>query len=336
MKNLYILRKLKNEIKKKIDLEIYKYKEFILSERTLSSIKELPNIGIKNIVIDGNLQKEGNIYKIDESDRKKDFVIMSGDYILPFSIEEKKTVKNLDEKTKKELKEKYFKYKPFSKKEILEKIYNEANQNGTKILTKKFLNENSIDTIAEKLSYHKINTLENFMMFYDVVKSKTLKIKNRDDSTILSNSQYFHELSTIEEKKLSVLEKTHAMKEILNKIEREIEQIEEKINLDKLPDGSEDFFTIVEKEELVFIKETPNDKDISSIFMKKEFNESKYRLAIENGEENRYTVDVSATISKPCKGINELLLNKTLEKFAKQYRHEMKDFKTNDRIQMIA
>jgi len=340
MKKLYILRKVKNILKEKTNLEISKYKDFILSAKTLESIEKLPEIGIKSIVLDNQIQREGNIYKIQESAGKEEFVIMYGDYILPFSLLKKRTEKKLTEKEKKDIHQKYVKYKPLSKKEIFNIIYMGAEDNGKKLLTKKFLNENKIEVIREKLSYHDIDTLENFLMYYSVRKSKSIKIKKLEpekEKDLIEGSNYYKSLQKIaNDSSLSALEKIYELKKIEKLIEDEIESIEQNITLEETPEGLDGYFDIIEKEELIFDKDFPNDKELLSKFFKKEFDEKKYKYEIENGEEKRYSIETSVVVNKPCLGVNEFLLNKSLENFAKRFRHEMRDFSTNDRIEMIA
>jgi len=339
MKNLFILRNISAILKKEIEIEKAKYDSFISSEDTLATITALDGVDFKEFVINNDKYKKDNkIYKInnyEEKSRSENFVLIANDLILPFSVKKQIYKPTKEDSNYTNLLSKYNKYVPKTKTAIIDYIYSENKD----IVTKKFLKNNPVEIVAEKLKYEKRDTLEKFLLFYDINNKTTLKSKKipaERRNELLQESDFLKRFNEIKNSNERTISKLYAYNELKSNIEEELKNI----NIDRVKwsveeDGSE-YFAVSQTQLFVAREDNmPTDTNILDVFFNKELDMSQYKKNIFQGNEKDYSECTIVKLQKPCIDINEFLYNKQINEFIQNQRDDVKDYQENEQIRMI-
>jgi len=340
MKNLFTLRLMDSLLKKELLIEKEKYNSFISSEETLKTVMALDGVDFKEFVINNDdYKKDNQIYKIDNpEERKKNkekFVLIADGLILPFSVKKEIVKPTPKDENYESLFNKYNKYSPKTKTEIIDYIYSQNKD----IVTKKFLKSNSIETVVEKLNYEKRDTLENFLLFYEIEKKTTLKSKKipiQKQDELLGESNFFTEFNKIKNSDKRTIKKLYAYNKLKSKVTDEIDNLDvDKIKV-HINENSSEFFTVVESQIFVQREDNiPENTDTLDIFFNREFDMSQYKKNIYRGKESEYNESITSQMQKPCENINEFLYNEQIQNFIQMQRDVVDNYQENEQIKMI-
>ena len=253
---------------------------------------------------------------------------------IPF--EKKKTpvlpINNME--MMKKIESKYMKYKSFSKKQLLEKIYNEnADTFKNAKLTKKTFFSDNLEILSKKLEGLGVNDLTQALDYYEItdVTSKRLKPKIAIED-IESNPHY----SQVEKVKQDIEKlETHDALAMVMKLQREVEKCYNELNREVIKNMSsfkDDKYINVTTNQDITCQIIPKADFILENFFKKDIDLKRMKYDIYGG---RLDVEMRTSFSffEPCENLSEVMDRFNSIDFARNSSSEL-SYDANETIKL--
>lgn len=330
-------RKILNEIESSIEKLKNGYSDFY--KNNIGSIDKIKDTELELYVLKQDREPLGTCtikLKNNTYIMQKDLGNNNYSYLL-FKKNHKIALPYKDEVAMKDIYEKYSKYKPLSKKQLLEKIF-DKNKNllSENKVTKKFFFEADIVTLASKLEDIKIYDLTEALNFYRISKcSKTQlrRVSSTDINSDIKKSKFYKEYKNIQDR-IEDLNDTEIFL-YLNDLKEKLEQniFESKIILQK-EDKDEHFITKKNFEDLECIS-MPKAEYMLDTFFDKILDFKKIDLDIYKGILN-FEKNISFTFYSPSRTLAELVDKVNSIDFYKNIvkNNEVQNYNKNDVIKL--
>jgi len=232
-----------------------------------------------------------------------------GSYLyLPFEKKQTPIIPQDNQHKMQKLEEKFAKFKPLTKKQLLERVY-ESNKDELKKakITKKTFFASQIDDLASSLESIGVDDLSQALNFYDAVEVKTKRMKSRIPNEIIESSPFYKKLEELKER-IEDLESHDALlliSKLKKDVEKELKQVEIKIIKDMGSMKSDSFMTFSNTEELN-CESIPKSTYILERFFKKEIDMSKIKSEVFKGNLD-LEMKSDFVFYEPCSNLSEVM-----------------------------
>ena len=232
-----------------------------------------------------------------------------GSYLyLPFEKKRTPMIPKDDIRQMEKIEKKFSKYKPLTKKQLLEKIYDDNKDDLKKAkISKKAFFASQIDDLSSSLESIGIDDLTQALNYYDTVEVRTKRMKSRIPNDIVEDSPFYKRLEELKERVedmeshdalllISVLQKD--VKKELNGVELNIIR-----NIDSMKTDA--YMTISDTEELV-CENMPKSNYILERFFKKEIDMQKVKAEVYKGNLD-LEMKSDFVFYEPCVNLSEVM-----------------------------
>lgn len=232
-----------------------------------------------------------------------------GSYLyLPFEKKQTPIIPQDNQDKMQKLKENFAKFKPLTKKQLLERVY-ESNKDELKKakITKKTFLSSQINDLASSLESIGIDDLSQALNFYNAVEVKTKRMKSRIPNEIIKSSPFYKKLEELKEK-IEDLESHNALlliSKLKKDVGKELKQVDTKIAKDIGFMKSDSFMTFSIIEELD-CEIMPKSTYILERFFKKEIDMSKIKSEVFKGNLD-LEMKSDFVFYEPCLNLSEVM-----------------------------
>jgi hypothetical protein len=232
-----------------------------------------------------------------------------GSYLyLPFEKRRTPILPQDNQNKMQKLEEKFARFKPLTKKQLLERVY-EFNKDELKAMkiTKKTFFASKIDDLVSSLESIGIDDLSQALNFYDAVEVKTKRMKNKIPNEIIEESPFYNKLEELKEK-IEGLENYDALfliSKLKKDVEKQLKHVEAEI-VKEMGSMQTDSFMTFSKTEEITCENIPKSPYILERFFKKEIDMPKIKSEVFKGDLD-LEMKSSFIFYEPCSNLSEVM-----------------------------
>ena len=234
--------------------------------------------------------------------------------------------------------DKYMKYKPLTKKQLLERIYDKyVDVLKENKVTKKSFFDADIEDTARKLSSIGIDDLEQALYYYTPVKNTTKRVRSGINSNIVESSSFYEEFKELKDNcaNLPAHDALFFSARLYKRVEKEYNKMGVDILLNISPEDNDEFVNVSTQERLE-CRSIPQGEYVLGEFFKKEVDMDKVKRGMYSGALKGIEEKSTFVFYEPCENLSELIDRFSSLEYAKSMISSDVEYDINDVIEIGA